>query len=220
VRRYSPFDPPTAGGEILSMKIDQKALAEICDRHGITRLRLFGSLVRDEGDETSDVDLLAEFTGRKSLLDLVRVERELSEHFGRRVDLLTENALSPYLRGKRPLFPGGRLVGGCLSVQSEEPEPEGWGRMGRVSRGSLPEGSAEVVTGRYDSPLPPACAVLHRSRPPGWDGPAEVPGEVEVEGYRGGDQGGGLAACHGSGSSSSRRSWSQPSARRWRTLVR
>lgn len=98
MRSYSPFDPPTAGGEILSMKIDQKALAEVCDRHGITRLRLFGSLVRDEGDETSDVDLLAEFTGRKSLLDLVRVERELSEHFGRRVDLLTEKALSPYLR--------------------------------------------------------------------------------------------------------------------------
>lgn len=80
------------------MKIDVEALAPICDRHGITRLRLFGSLARDEGDEASDVDLLAEFSGRMSLLDLVRVERELSEHFGRKVDLLTEKALSPYLR--------------------------------------------------------------------------------------------------------------------------
>jgi len=80
------------------MKIDQEALAEICDRNDITRLRLFGSLARDEGDEASDVDLLAEFAARKSLLDLVRVERELSDHFGRRVDLLTEQALSPYLR--------------------------------------------------------------------------------------------------------------------------
>lgn len=80
------------------MKIDEKALAEICDRNDIKRLRLFGSLVRNEGDEASDVDLLAEFAGRKSLLDLVRVERELAEHFGRKVDLLTEKELSPYLR--------------------------------------------------------------------------------------------------------------------------
>ena len=80
------------------MKIDHQALSEICDRHGIIRLRLFGSLVRDEEDETSDVDLLAEFAERKSLLDLVRIEREFSAHFGRKVDLVTEKALSPYLR--------------------------------------------------------------------------------------------------------------------------
>jgi hypothetical protein len=33
---------------------------------------------------------------------------------------------------KRPLFPGGKLVGGRLSVQSEETEPDGWGRRAGV----------------------------------------------------------------------------------------
>jgi uncharacterized protein len=82
------------------MRIDREGLAELCDRHGITKLRLFGSLAREEGDETSDVDLLVDFDQRKSLLDLVRIEREFSEHFGREVDLLTERALSPYLRDR------------------------------------------------------------------------------------------------------------------------
>ncbi|MEX2531825.1 MAG: nucleotidyltransferase family protein [Gemmatimonadota bacterium] len=82
------------------MRIDQEGLAQLCHRHGITKLRLFGSLAREEGDEASDVDLLVDFEQRKSLLDLVRIERELSEHFGREVDLLTERALSPYLRDR------------------------------------------------------------------------------------------------------------------------
>jgi len=80
------------------MKIDHEALHEICERHGIARVRLFGSHGRGEADESSDVDLLVDFTGRKSLLDLVRIEREFSEHFGREVDLLREPSLSPYLR--------------------------------------------------------------------------------------------------------------------------
>jgi predicted nucleotidyltransferase len=41
--------------------------------------------------------VLVEFEKRKSLLTLVRIERELSEHIGVKVDLLTEQAISPYL---------------------------------------------------------------------------------------------------------------------------
>jgi len=81
------------------------------------------------------------------------------------------------LQSKRPLFPGGKLVGGCLSVQSEEPEPEGWGRMGWGSRGSLPVGSAEVVTGRYNSPShQPSRFSTVQDRRDGTARPAEVPG--------------------------------------------
>lgn len=86
--------------EIGSMKIDQEALAEICNRNDIERLRLFGSFARGEEREGSDVDLIADFATRKSLLDLVRIERELSDYLGRKVDLLTERALSPYLRDR------------------------------------------------------------------------------------------------------------------------
>ncbi len=69
-------------------------------RHHIGRLRVFGSFARGDDSETSDVDLLVDFTRRTSLMELVRIERDFSEHFGRPVDLLTEGALSPYLRDR------------------------------------------------------------------------------------------------------------------------
>jgi hypothetical protein len=80
------------------MKLDPEVLSELCDRNDIGRLRIFGSVARGEESEASDIDIIADFTRRKSLLDLVRIEREFSERLGRRVDLLTERALSPYLR--------------------------------------------------------------------------------------------------------------------------
>jgi uncharacterized protein len=80
------------------MVIDPTALFDLCERNGIRRLRVFGSFARGDESATSDVDLIADFTDRKSLMDLVRIERELSERLGRNVDLLTEAALSPYLR--------------------------------------------------------------------------------------------------------------------------
>jgi uncharacterized protein len=46
----------------------------------------------------SDIDLLVEFSKRKSLLNVVALERQLSTALGRQVDVLTEAAISPYLR--------------------------------------------------------------------------------------------------------------------------
>ena len=84
--------------EIVDMRIDRNRLEEICRRNDIEVLLLFGSVARGEDTEQSDVDLLVRFSERKSLLDLVRIEREFSEALGRKVDLLTEGSLSPYLR--------------------------------------------------------------------------------------------------------------------------
>jgi predicted nucleotidyltransferase len=61
---------------------------------------LFGSQARREASSESDVDLLVRFEGRQSLIDLARVEREIGEVIGQSVDLVTENALSPYLRDR------------------------------------------------------------------------------------------------------------------------
>lgn len=61
---------------------------------------IFGSMARGETKHGSDIDLLVRFSKRKSLLAVVRLERELSEALGRKVDLLTEGALSPYLRDR------------------------------------------------------------------------------------------------------------------------
>jgi len=59
---------------------------------------VFGSVARGEDRPGSDVDILIKFEEPKSLLDIVRLERELSETLGREVDLVTEASLSPYIR--------------------------------------------------------------------------------------------------------------------------
>ena len=53
--------------------------------------------MRGELTDKSDIDILVEFSERKSLLDLVRIERELSVALSIKVDLLTEKSISPYL---------------------------------------------------------------------------------------------------------------------------
>lgn len=64
---------------------------------GATRVAIFGSYARGEEQPGSDVDVIVEFSERKSLLQLVRIERELREVLGTKVELLTENSISPYL---------------------------------------------------------------------------------------------------------------------------
>jgi hypothetical protein len=76
-------------------------IAEFCKRNRIRRLSLFGSALTDDFRPDSDVDLLVEFrTGATpSLLDLARMERELSAILGgRKVDLRTPKELSRYFR--------------------------------------------------------------------------------------------------------------------------
>ncbi len=80
------------------MIIDQDSVARVCARNDVARLRLFGSVARGEETPDSDVDLLVEFTRPKGLLALVGLEQELEAALGRKVDLLTPAALSPYLR--------------------------------------------------------------------------------------------------------------------------
>ena len=64
-------------------------------------LYLYGSLTTGDFTEgVSDIDLLASFSKPVTLLQLVALERELSALLGRKVDLLTEASISPYLRGR------------------------------------------------------------------------------------------------------------------------
>ena len=77
---------------------DTNALIELCRQNDVAKLELFGSSARGETREDSDIDLLVEFSKRTSLLALVSLERKMSAVLGRKVDLLTEAAISPYLR--------------------------------------------------------------------------------------------------------------------------
>jgi uncharacterized protein len=62
-----------------------------------TKVAVFSSYARGEEKPESDIDVLVEFSETKGLLTLVRIERELSEFLGVKVDLLTEESISPYL---------------------------------------------------------------------------------------------------------------------------
>ncbi|MBS1786386.1 MAG: nucleotidyltransferase family protein [Acidobacteria bacterium] len=65
---------------------------------GVKRLGLFGSFVRNEAKPESDVDLLVEFTpGQKTFSNFMDLGFFLEELFGRKVDLLTPESLSPYI---------------------------------------------------------------------------------------------------------------------------
>lgn len=77
--------------------IDLAAIVDICEKNNVAFLGVFGSYARGESTPDSDIDLLVRFAQPKSLLALVRIERELSERLGRPVDLVTEASLSPYL---------------------------------------------------------------------------------------------------------------------------
>ena len=83
---------------MIELNIATTEFLDLCRRNDVKTIGLFGSAARGEATEQSDVDMLVEFSRRKSLLDLVALERKISELFGKKVDLLTEAALSPYLR--------------------------------------------------------------------------------------------------------------------------
>ena len=72
-------------------------IAQALKEQGATKVAIFGSYARGQEKQESDVDVLVEFSERKSLLELVRIERELHEMLGIRIDLLTEKSISPYL---------------------------------------------------------------------------------------------------------------------------
>lgn len=79
--------------------IDRERIAELCRRHHIRKLSLFGSVIRNDFTPSSDVDVLVEFEpGHVPGLAFFGIERELSEMLGRKVDLNTPGFLSRYFR--------------------------------------------------------------------------------------------------------------------------
>ena len=72
-------------------------IAQLLKAQGATKVAIFGSYARGEERPDSDIDLIVEFSATKSLLELVKIERELYEAIGIKVDLLTEKSISPYL---------------------------------------------------------------------------------------------------------------------------
>ena len=78
-------------------EIKQKILP-ILQRYGVKRIGLFGSCVREEMKEDSDVDILVEIEKDISLLDFVGLKLEVEEALGKKVDLVEYDTIKPLLR--------------------------------------------------------------------------------------------------------------------------
>jgi len=78
----------------------QKEIVELAERYHVSRLSLFGSVLRGEEDSKSDIDLLVEFKvgTRIGYFTLSRMEDELSALLESPVDLRTPAELSRYFR--------------------------------------------------------------------------------------------------------------------------
>jgi len=61
-------------------------------------VRIFGSLARGDSGIDSDVDFLIELEPERSLLDIVAIKQDLEDLLQRKVDVVTESAVSPYIR--------------------------------------------------------------------------------------------------------------------------
>ncbi len=90
----------TGGKMSVRISIPYAAIREFCRRNRVRRLALFGSVLRDDFTPTSDVDMLIEFDSgvRIGLIGLMRLQNELSQIVGRKVDLRTPQDLNPLFR--------------------------------------------------------------------------------------------------------------------------
>ena len=84
------------------ISISPSVLASFCRKHHIRRLAFFGSVLRDDFDQDSDVDVLVEFdpNAKIGLIKLSGIEIELGELLGRKVDLNTADFISKYIRNQ------------------------------------------------------------------------------------------------------------------------
>ncbi len=87
--------------ELHGVHFPEDAIAAFCQRNGVARLSLFGSILRDDFGPESDVDVLVEFQGAgPSLLGFAGMQVALTELIGREVHLNTLTMLPPTVRGR------------------------------------------------------------------------------------------------------------------------
>jgi hypothetical protein len=73
-------------------------ISGILEQKGVAYAGVFGSFARGEEKPGSDIDILVRFNKPIGLFDFIGLEQELSGNLKRKVDLVTEDALSPYIK--------------------------------------------------------------------------------------------------------------------------
>ena len=84
------------------ISITEEQIADFCQENHIRKFAFYGSVLRDDFRPDSDIDVLVEFEPDQpiGLMEVVGMERRLSELMGRKVDLRTPKELSRYFRDK------------------------------------------------------------------------------------------------------------------------
>jgi predicted nucleotidyltransferase len=78
---------------------DKRAdILRIAMANGATRVRIFGSFARGTARPESDVDILVDLEPGSDLFDLIAIKQDLEDLLGRRVHVVTEAGVSPYIR--------------------------------------------------------------------------------------------------------------------------
>ncbi len=83
-----------------SLKEMREKILELAKLYGINRVRVFGSVARGEDKLRSDIDLLVNFDEGRSLFDLIDFKNDLEKLLGRKVDVVSENAIHWYIKDK------------------------------------------------------------------------------------------------------------------------
>jgi len=75
----------------------RRQIVQIASNHGAKSVLLFGSFALGKATARSDIDLLVEMESSRSLLDIIAIKNGVEEITGRKVDVVTRKALSPYI---------------------------------------------------------------------------------------------------------------------------
>jgi predicted nucleotidyltransferase len=78
----------------------RQRILPILEKHNIKKAGLFGSFIRGEMREDSDIDILVEIEDSISLLDLVGIKLEIEDVLGRKVDLVEYSTIKPLLKDR------------------------------------------------------------------------------------------------------------------------
>lgn len=78
----------------------KKKIVKILKKNNVVRAGIFGSYARGEEKKNSDIDILIEFKGNKSLFDLVGLEIELKKILKKEIDLLTYKSINHRLKDR------------------------------------------------------------------------------------------------------------------------
>ena len=78
----------------------KKKIISILKDYNVKRAAIFGSFARGDAKKNSDIDILVEFKGEKSLLDLVGLKLDLEEVLKKKVDIVEYSTIHPLLKNR------------------------------------------------------------------------------------------------------------------------